>query len=94
MTMDDDEVQALENRLRTNGWASKPEPFFQASRIRPAADALMPIEAKVTQVARYLAHHFDGVSWPTYQGTADEFGLSYDNAVLAIGQAKRLAGGA
>jgi hypothetical protein len=92
MSMDDDDVKAMENRLRTNGWTSKPEPYFQASRVRPAANSLMPIEAKVAQAARWLAHTFGKDVLPPYQEIADEFGLSYDDAVRTVGEAKRIAG--
>ena len=91
MTVDDDEVRAMENRLRTNGWANKPEPYFQSSRVRPSRTSLMPIEAKIRQVARWIAHESRG-SWPTYQWVAGEFELSYDDAVLAVSEAKRLVG--
>jgi hypothetical protein len=89
---DDDDVKAMENRLRTNGWASPPEPFFKASRVRPAAKSLMPLEDKIKSTARWLAQEFRGGSWPIYQWVADETGLSYDNAVRAVAEAKRLAG--
>lgn len=91
MTQDDDEVRAMENRLRTNGWTNKPEPYFKASRIRPAADSLLPIEAKVKQAARWIAHNSDG-TWPSYQWVVDEFGMSFDDAVRAVGEAKRIKG--
>lgn len=87
-SIDDDDVRAAETRLRTSGWANKPEPYFQPSRIHPTAP-LVPIEQKVSQTARWIAHHWQGV-WPTYQETADEFGLTYDQAVLAVGEARRL----
>lgn len=90
--MDDDDVKAMENRLRTNGWTSKPEPYFQASRVRPAAKSLMPIEDKIKQAARYLAHECKGGTWPIYQWVADEYGLSFDDAVRVVGEAKRLVG--
>lgn len=94
MTQDDDDIAAMANRLRTNGWANKPEPYFKASRVRPAAKSLMPIEEKVRLAARWLAHSFGEGVLPTYQEIADEFCLSYDDAVRAIGEARRLAGSA
>lgn len=89
---DDDEARAMLNRLRTNGWAKPPEPFFKASRVRPAVKSLMPLEDRIKSTARWLAQEFRGGSWPIYQWVADECGLSFDDAVRAVAEAKRLAG--
>lgn len=94
---DDDEIKAAANRLRQRGWADKPAPSMlspahKKKRHIAPAKGFGPLAGGIQEAARIIAKDFNGLTWPAYLEAAHRFGLSYDDAVRAVGEAKRLAG--
>src|SRR5688572_24403732 len=96
---DDDEIRALENRLRVAGWANKPAPSLLSSehkkRRHLKTSAVEPdhgfgvLDARVRAAGEWLADHRDDAEWPIRQFVVTKFGLSYDDAVRAVAEAER-----
>lgn len=96
MNINDDDVKALESRLRQSGWTDKASPERMSTKKRrpvaPPPTRFGALDGAVTATARRLARDFNGFSWPMYSQIATAFGLSFDDAVRALTEAKRLAG--
>lgn len=97
MTFDDDDIKAAANRLRQNGWTDttvSDERLATRKRkpIAPPPTRFGGIDASVKFAAQELARDHDGYSWPLISDIAQAFGLSFDDAVRALAEAKRLSG--
>lgn len=96
MPHDDEEVRAIENRLRQSGWtdrpiAGRPRPI-KRGKIAPPPTRFGGLDGQIKAAAQTLVAGFDGYFWPTYGEISTAFGFSYDDAVRVLGEAKRLAG--
>lgn len=95
-SQDDDEVRALESRLRQNGWTDKVSDQRLATKKRrpvaPPPTRFGGLDGQIKAAAQQLVGDHNGYSWPTFGDIAEAFGFSYDDAVRALGEAKRLAG--
>jgi hypothetical protein len=96
MTLDDDEVRALESRLRQNGWTDKVSDQRLATKKRrpvsPPPTRFGGLDGQIKAAALQLVSEHNGYSWPTFGAIAEVFGFSYDDAVRALSEAKRLSG--
>jgi hypothetical protein len=96
MSLDDEEVRALESRLRQNGWTERLSNERLATKkrgpIAPPPKRFGGLDGQIKAASQQLAQQHNGYSWPTYGQIAEAFGFSYDDAVRALAEAKRLAG--
>ena len=96
LDLDDNEVRALESRLRQNGWTDKVSDQRLATKKRrpvaPPPTRFGGLDGQIKSAAQQLASDHNGYSWPTFRDIAEAFGFSYDDAVRALGEAKRLSG--
>lgn len=96
-SIDDDDVKALESRLRQNGWTDTnvSDQRLATRKRRPIAPPptrFGGLEAGIAFAARELVRDHDGFSWPLISDIAQAFGFGYDDALRALSEAKRLAG--
>lgn len=95
MIFEDDEIKAAANRLRQSGWMDDQTTERRSTRkrkIAPAPTRFGSLEGAIVAAAKALAKEYDGYSWPTYSEVSGEYGFSFDDAVRALMEAKRLAG--
>lgn len=95
-SLDDDDIKALESRLRQNGWTDKVSDQRLATKKRrpvaPPPTRFGGLDSQIKSAALQLVSEHNGYSWPTFGAIAEVFGISYDDAVRALGEAKRLSG--